>query len=91
MGSEDLPAVGTSRFGGAVGVQDELPAAAVDADVVVELADQDAVVDGGLPAVLLVAQVVHVAVDRGRPHRGQAQVRSRSRTARRMWAGMVSL
>ena len=34
---EDLLAVGTSGFGGAVGVQGELPAAAVNADVVVEL------------------------------------------------------
>ena len=38
MGSEDVPAVGTSRLGGAVGVEGELPVPAVDADVVVELA-----------------------------------------------------
>jgi hypothetical protein len=41
---EDLLAVGASGFGGAVGVEDQLPAVAVDADVVVELAGQDAVV-----------------------------------------------
>jgi hypothetical protein len=40
---EGLLAVGAAGFGGAVGVQGELPASAVDADVVVELADQDAV------------------------------------------------
>src|SRR3982074_3288144 len=62
---EDLFAVGTSGFGGAVGVEDQLPAAAVDADVVVVLAGQDEVVDRCLAAVLLVAQVVHVAVDGG--------------------------
>jgi hypothetical protein len=46
-------------------VQDELPASSVDADVVVELADQSAVGDGGFAAVGLVAQVVDVAVDGG--------------------------
>src|ERR1700684_777512 len=61
---EHLPAVGTSGLGGAVGVEDELPAAAVDADVVVVLAGQDEIFQGGLAAVFLVAQVVHVAVDR---------------------------
>jgi hypothetical protein len=35
---QDVTAVGAAGFGGAVGVEDELPAAAVDADVVVELA-----------------------------------------------------
>jgi hypothetical protein len=54
---QDLFAVGASGFGGAVGVEDELPALAVDADVVVELADQDEVVQGSLAAVFLVAQV----------------------------------
>ena len=57
MGSQDAAAVGAAGFGGAVGVEDELPAAAVDADVVVELADQDEVVQGSLAAVFLVAQV----------------------------------
>src|SRR5579863_7605602 len=65
VGSEDVPAVGTSGLGGAVGVQDELPAAAVNAHVVVELADQSKVFGGSLAAVLLMAQVVDVAVDRG--------------------------
>ena len=65
MAVQDLFAVGTSGFGGAVGVEGQLPAAPVDADVVVELAQQDQVVDGGLAAVLFVPQVVDVAVDRG--------------------------
>jgi hypothetical protein len=42
---KDLFAVGTSGLGGAVGVQGELPAAAVDADVVMELTGQDEVVE----------------------------------------------
>jgi hypothetical protein len=42
---QGLFTVGTSGFGGAVGVEDELPASSVDADVVVELADQDEVVE----------------------------------------------
>jgi hypothetical protein len=41
MAVKDLLPVGTSGLGGAVGVQDELPASAVDADVMVILADQD--------------------------------------------------
>jgi hypothetical protein len=45
VGSEDLAAVGTSGLGGAVGVEDQLPAVAVDADVMMELADQDEVVE----------------------------------------------
>src|SRR6185437_14633053 len=62
---EGLLAVGAAGFGGAVGVQGELPASSVDADVVVELADQDEVAEGGFAAVLFVAQVVDVAVDGG--------------------------
>jgi hypothetical protein len=42
---EDLLAVGAAGLGGAVGVQGELPAAAVDADVVMVLAGQDEVVE----------------------------------------------
>jgi hypothetical protein len=41
---EDLFAVGAAGLSGAVGAEGELPAAAVDADVVVELACQDEVV-----------------------------------------------
>ena len=62
---EDLLAVGAAGFGGAVGVEDELPASAVDAHVVVVPARQDEVFQGGLAAVFLVAQVADVAVDRG--------------------------
>ena len=53
--------------GGAVGVQDESPAPAVDAYVVVELAQQHAVGGAGLAAVFLVPQVVHVAPGGGPP------------------------
>src|SRR5689334_12239661 len=60
VAAEDL-AVGAAGFGGAVGVQDDLPAPAVDADVVVELAQQDTRIDAGLAAVFLVGDVVHVA------------------------------
>jgi hypothetical protein len=37
VGSEDLFAVGAAGFGGAVGVEDELPAAAVNTDIMMEL------------------------------------------------------
>src|SRR5580693_7245142 len=60
MAVQDLP-VGPVGGGGAVGVQHEAPAAAVDADVVVELAQQHALAHGGFAAVGLVLQVVHVA------------------------------
>jgi hypothetical protein len=86
---QDLP-VGSVRGGGAVRVQDEPPAAAVDPDVVVEVAQQHAVADGGCAAVGLVGQVVHVAPGGGPPAAGQAQPRSRSWTTRRMLAGMES-
>ena len=45
-------------------MQDQLPAAPVDAHVMVELAYQDAVLHRSLAAVSLVPQVVHVAADR---------------------------
>src|SRR5271166_1320138 len=60
-GPAALPRVWSVGGGGAVGVEYEPPAAAVDAHVVVELAQQHAVADGGLAAVGLVLQVVHVA------------------------------
>src|SRR5580700_1728009 len=66
MAVQDL-AVGSVGGGGAVGVQDEAPAAAVDADVVVELAQQHALAHGGFAAVFLVLQVVHVAPGGGSP------------------------
>src|SRR5580704_8925136 len=69
MAVQDLP-VGSVGGGGAVGVQDEPPAAAVDADVVVELAQQHALGDGGGAAVFLVLQVVHVAPGGGPPAAG---------------------
>jgi hypothetical protein len=64
VGSEDLAAVGASGFGGAVGVEDELPASAMNADIMMELAYQGTILHGGFAAVFLVAEVVHVAVDR---------------------------
>src|SRR3984885_10210906 len=66
---QDLP-FGSVGRGGAVGVQDEPPAAAVDADVVVELAQQHALTHGGFAAVFLVLQVVHVAPGGGPPAPG---------------------
>jgi hypothetical protein len=68
-GWQHLP-VGSVGGGGAVGMQHEAPAVAVDADVVVELAQQHAVGDGGFPAVGLVGQVVHVAPGGGPPAAG---------------------
>jgi hypothetical protein len=43
VAAQYLFAVGTSGLGGAVGVEDELPASSVDADVMVKLAHQGAV------------------------------------------------
>lgn len=55
---------------GPAGMQHDPPAPSVDAHVVVELAQKDATVDGGLTAVLLVDDVMHVA-----PGGGTAAVR----------------
>jgi hypothetical protein len=66
--------VGAAGFGGAVGVEGEAPAAAVDADVVVELADQGAVGNRGVAAVGLVAQVVDVAPGGGAVAAGSGAV-----------------
>ena len=60
MAVQHLP-VGPVGGGGAVGVQHEAPAAAVDGDVLVELAQLHAVADGCLAAVGFVLQVVDVA------------------------------
>jgi hypothetical protein len=60
-----VAAVGAAGFGGAVWVQDQLPAAAVDADVVMKVTYQGAIGRRGFAAVGFVAQVVDVAVDRG--------------------------
>jgi hypothetical protein len=49
MAAEDL-AVGGDGLCGAVGVEDEFPAEAVDADLVVILAQQDEVLQAGLAA-----------------------------------------
>jgi len=89
VAAEDL-AVGAAGLGGAVGVQDELPAPAVDADVVVELAQQHAAAGAGGAAVFLWVMWCTSHQAAGRPQRGQAHRRSRSSTARRMCAGMVS-
>src|ERR1700757_1147617 len=58
---EDLGAVRIPRGGGAVGVQDQLPAPAVDDDLVMKKAEQNAGLDAGGAAVLLVADVVDLA------------------------------
>src|ERR1700733_2067700 len=69
MAVQDL-ALGPVSRRGPVGVQDEPPAAAVDADVGVELAQQPALTHGGFAAVGLVLQVVHVAPGGGSPAPG---------------------
>ena len=56
------------------GGRGELPATAVDADVVMELADQDEVVRRGIASVFLVPQVVDVAVDGGAAAAGPGAV-----------------
>src|SRR5215475_3328615 len=78
---EDLP-LGAVCGGGSVGVEDQLPAPSVDADVVVELAEQHAVADAGVAAVLLVPQVVHVAIDAGPATRSTARRAIAYRSAR---------
>src|SRR5215831_12346521 len=60
VAAQDL-AAGSAGLGGAVGVQDDLPAPAVDAHVVVELAQKHAILGRRLAAVFLVPDVVHVA------------------------------
>jgi hypothetical protein len=60
---QDL-AVGAVSRGRAVGVEDQLPAPPVDTDIVVELAQSDAILDRGFAAVLLVPEMTHVTVDR---------------------------
>ena len=66
---------------------------AVDHDLVVVAAQEDAVREAGLAAVGLVPGVVHLAGARraGCSRPAHWQCRSRSRTALRMWAGTVSL
>ena len=61
MFSQGLPAVGAGGFVGAVWVEDDLPAPAVDAGFVVKLAEQPAVLDAGRATVFFVRQVVDVA------------------------------
>jgi len=64
VAADDLP-LGAMGGGGAVGMQNQLPAPAVNTDIVVELAAQDTPADGGIAAVFLVMQVVSVAVGGG--------------------------
>jgi hypothetical protein len=45
-------------------MEDDLPAEAVDADIVVELAQHYAILYRGLAAILFVLNVVHIAIDR---------------------------
>jgi hypothetical protein len=60
MASESLAAIGAAGFHGAVGMEDDLPAPAMDARFVVEFAEKPAVIDRRLAAVALVPDVVHV-------------------------------
>ena len=62
MAVDDLP-VRAIGGGGGVGVEDEPPAVAVDAYVMVELARKYTIFDGGVAVVGLVPQVVNVTVD----------------------------
>jgi hypothetical protein len=63
----NVAAVGTSGLGGAVGVEDELPASSMNADIMMELTHQGTILHGRFAAVFLVAEVVHVAVNRRAP------------------------
>src|ERR1700752_4377565 len=76
-------AAGAVHRGGAVRVEDDLPAQPVDTDVMVELAQKYTISDGGFAAVLLMADVVHVAVARGAaaPGPGAALVAEQDRPA----------
>jgi len=56
-----LPAVGAGGGPGAVGVMHDLPAPAVNADIMVELAQKRTISHGCLAAVALVSDVVDVA------------------------------
>ncbi len=67
---QDVASVGAVCFGGAVGVQDDLPAPPVDADVVVELAHENTIADTGVAAVFLMVDVVDVAPGGGPPAAG---------------------
>src|SRR5579859_2017574 len=58
---QDFGAVGVPGGGGAVGVQDQGPAPAVDHDLVVIAAEQDAVFEAGVAAVGFVLDVVDLA------------------------------
>src|SRR5579863_6643617 len=62
---EDLGAVGVPGGGGAVGVQDELPAPAVDDHLMMVETEQNAVFDAGGAAVGLVPDVVDLAAGGG--------------------------
>ena len=61
MAAEDDLAVGAGGAGGSVGQEFDFPAEAVDADVMVILAQHHAVPDAGLAAVFFVPHVVDVA------------------------------
>src|ERR1700733_9601012 len=62
VAAEDGLSVGAGGAGGSVGQEFDFPAQPVDADVMVILAEHDAVGAAGLPAVLFVFDVVDVAV-----------------------------
>ena len=62
VAAEDRLSVGAGGAGGSVGQEFDFPAQPVDTDVMVELAQKDAVGTAGLPAVSLVLHVVHIAL-----------------------------
>ncbi len=67
VASQDLRLVPVPRRCGAVGVQDQRPAPPVDDDVMMEPAQQDAILDAGFPAAGLVLDVVDFTRGGGLP------------------------
>jgi hypothetical protein len=63
MAVERLFAVGASGLGAAVGMEDQLPAATMNTDIMVKLTQSHAILYRGLAAVHLVAEMVNVTVD----------------------------
>src|SRR5580658_9231320 len=65
VAAQDLGPVAVPRGGGPVRVADQGPAHPVNHQVMVEEADQDAIIDTGFAAVALMPEVVHLTRRRG--------------------------
>ena len=90
MTSQDLVPVWTAGFHGAVGVKDDLPAPAVNAYLMVILAEKPTILDRRLATVLFVDDVMDIrggcrAVTAPRP--GAVLVAQDDRTADMPWYG----